>query len=156
MVSKGRSGQANASEPADRNKRPFDLARRWNVARFLFCGGTLLVTLGLAGVLGLLSSLSRTTLFNPPHWINWFHLSFGGVVLAVAMIGDKRLQLGLAVLAAIAGTTLGVVDFVLGPNAAPRHGTAPLTDPSDPIAHLAVGMLAIWALRNSRREGRTA
>ena len=59
MVSKGRSGQANASEPADRNKRPFDLARRWNVARFLFCGGTLLVTLGLAGVLGLLSSLSH-------------------------------------------------------------------------------------------------
>jgi hypothetical protein len=46
-----------------RYKLLFALAGRWNVVRFLSCGGTMLVILGLAGVLGLLGSLSRASLF---------------------------------------------------------------------------------------------
>jgi hypothetical protein len=47
---------------------------RWNVVRFLSCGGAILIILGLAGVSGFLGSRSHASLFNPPYWINWFHL----------------------------------------------------------------------------------
>src|SRR5262249_27229930 len=60
--------------------------------QFLLLGGTLLVILGLAGVAGLLGSISQASLFNPPYWINWFHLTFGIVVFAIAFAGGRTLQ----------------------------------------------------------------
>jgi hypothetical protein len=39
--------------------------------RFLLLAGTLLTLIRLAGVTGLLGSISHATLFNPPFWINW-------------------------------------------------------------------------------------
>jgi hypothetical protein len=150
------SGFTNAGGRVGRYKRLFALAGRWNVVRFLACGGTMLVILGLTGVLGLLGSLSRASLFNPPYWINWFHLLFGAFVLAVAVTGNKRLQFGLALLAALAGTMLGLVGLAFGPHAAAHNGMLRLPDTSDPLAHLAVGVLAILALRNSKCEGSAA
>jgi len=60
--------------------------------QFLLLGGTVLVIFGLAGVVGLLGSISQASLFNPPYWINWFHLTFGIVVLAIAFAGGRTLQ----------------------------------------------------------------
>ena len=68
------------------------LAELVRPCQFLLLGGTLLVILGLAGVAGLLGSISQASLFNPPYWINWFHLTFGIVVFAIAFAGGRTLQ----------------------------------------------------------------
>ncbi|MBV9267877.1 MAG: hypothetical protein JO061_17040 [Acidobacteriaceae bacterium] len=144
------------AEHIARYKHFSKLGSRWTVVPLLFCGGAVLVTLGLAGVLGLLGSLSRASVFNPPQWVNWLHLSFGTFVLTVASIGNRKLQLSLAMLAAVAGTILGLVDLLARPAAGPQNGMPALDDPSDPLTHLAVGLLAIWALHNCRRKRSTA
>ena len=59
---------------------------------FLFVAGTFLVTLGAAGAMGLLSSISSASFFNPPYWINWVHLTFGIMVLGIALAGGLALQ----------------------------------------------------------------
>jgi hypothetical protein len=69
----------------------------------------------------------------------------GVVVLVAAITGNKRLQLGIVLLAALAGTTLGLVGLAFGPYVAAHNAMPRLTDASDPLAHLAVGILAIWA-----------
>ena len=56
--------------------------------RFLLLAGTLLTLIGLAGVTGLLGSISQATLFNPPYWINSVHLSFG--IRSGSTISDGR------------------------------------------------------------------
>jgi hypothetical protein len=145
-----------SAEPIGHYERFYQLARGWTVVRLLFCGGAVLVMIGLAGILGLLGSLSRASIFNPPQWVNWVHLSFGTFVLTVAFAGNKNLQLSLALLAAVAGTILGVVDLLLGPAAGARPGVPESSDRSDPLTHLTVGLLAIWALRNSTRKHRAA
>jgi hypothetical protein len=127
---------------------------RWNAVRLLYCGGAMLVILGLSGILGLLGSLSPMALFNPPRWINWIHLSFGAFLLVVARIGNKKLQLGLVLLAAVAGTAIGLAGLLVLPHVASRSGMQDSRDFSDPLAHLTVGTMAIWALRNSKREDR--
>jgi hypothetical protein len=148
------SERTRSAERPGRYKRVFELARRWTIVRLLFCGGVTLVSIGVAGVLGLLGSLSRASLFNPPHWINWFHLFFGVFVLTVATIGNKQLQLSLALLAAVAGTLLGVADLLVGLSAEARNGMAEMADRSDAFTHLTVGILATWALVNSTRKDR--
>ena len=145
------SGQTNAPEQARQYKRPLRFGARWNVVRLLLSGGTMLVILGITGVIGLLGSVSRVNLFNPPIWIHWVHLCFGVFVLAVAVTGNKKLQIGLALLAAVAGTALGLGGLASALYAATHNGMQAL-DVSDPIAHLTVGTLAIWALRNRKRE----
>jgi tetracycline repressor-like protein len=45
---------------------------------------------GLAGGLGLLGSLSGASLFNPPYWINWAHLSFGVFVYVLTFGLNKE------------------------------------------------------------------
>ena len=155
MMSQGRAqrrGREAASQSGSHRALLLRLLR-WNVPRFLFCGGTVLATIGMAGVVGLLRSLSRAALFNPPYWINWFHLSFGAAVLAIAMYGSRRFHLGLAFFAAIAGTILGAAGIVAALTAVAHHAMAQW---SDPVAHLAVAALAIWALRNSGRERKPA
>ena len=141
------SVQTKVPEQSRVSKPRLRFGRRWNVVRFLSCGGTMLVILGVTGVTGLLGSISRVNLFNPPNWIHWIHLGFGLFVLAVAVTGNHKLQIGLALLAAVAGTALGLGGLVSAWYAAAQSGIQAL-DVSDPLAHLTVGALAIWALRN--------
>ena len=115
---------------------------------FLLLGGTVLVTLGLAGVTGWLSSISQATVFNPPYWINWVHLSLGVLVLVVARAGARRVQNVFTLGAAALGTTLGGVGLLFGPYAATRYNMPELADPSEHLAHLTVGLLALWGWSN--------
>src|SRR3981081_4555631 len=141
------SVQTKLGEQSVLSKPRLRLGRRWNVVRFLSCGGTMLVILGVTGVTGLLGSISRANLFNPPNWIHWIHLGFGLFVLAVAVTSNHKLQIGLALFAAVAGTTLGLGGLASVLYTVAHSGMQEL-DVSDPLAHLAVGTLAIWALRN--------
>ena len=38
--------------------------------RFVWLGGTVLVTLGLAGISGTLAAVSRAAFFRPPYWMS--------------------------------------------------------------------------------------
>ena len=118
--------------------------------QFLFLGGTLLVIIGLAGATGLLASLSPAAFFNPPHWINWAHLTFGILVLAVAFAGGRTLHNVFTLAAGILGSTLGVSGLLLGSYATNRYNMPELADPSDHLAHLTVGLLALWAWSNRK------
>lgn len=120
--------------------------------RFLVLAGTVLVIIGLAGVVGWLGSISRATVFNPPYWINWVHLSLGIVVLAVAFANARTLQNVFTLTAAILGSTLGALGLLLGSYAARRYDMPELADPSEHLAHLTVGLLALWAWVNRTVE----
>jgi hypothetical protein len=116
--------------------------------RFLLLAGTLLTLIGLAGVTGLLGSISHATLFNPPNWINWVHLTFGIVVLAIAFADARTIQNAMTLAAGILGSTLGLLGLLLGSYAANRYSMPELADPSEHLAHLTVGALALWAWSN--------
>lgn len=105
----------------------------------------MLVILGITGVIGFLGSVSHSNLFNPPKWIHWIHLGSGFVVLAAAVSRYRRLQIGLALLGAVAGTALGIGGLALELFTHVRD-SAQAVDLSDPRAHLAVCVLAIWPL----------
>src|SRR4029077_2525410 len=105
--------------------------------QFLLFGGTVLVTVGLAGATGLLGAISRASVFDPPYGINWVHLTFGIVVLAVAVAGGRTLQNAFTLAAGIFGSTLGVSGLLLGSHAANGYNMPELADPSDHLAHLA-------------------
>lgn len=118
---------------------------------FLFLAAATLLTIGALGVAGFLGSISSASFFNPPHWINWVHLGLGIVVLTIAIVGGKRLQAGVTLVATVAGLALGIGGLALGPYAARRYNVPELADPSDHIARLTVGLLALWAwLRRNR------
>jgi hypothetical protein len=138
------------------NQQPLRVAARaervplWTPARFLFVGGAVLISIGMAGATGILGTVSRANLFHPPYWINWFHLSFGIVVLRIVIAGDRKLQKQFTLVAFVMGTTLGLSGMLLGSYVALRYDMPQLADSSDPIAHLAVGMLALAALWNRK------
>ena len=129
------------------------LAELGRPRQFLLLGGTLLVILGLAGVAGLLGSISQASLFNPPYWINWFHLMFGIIVFAIAFAGGRTLQSAMTLAAGGLGSTLGLSGLLFGSYAAKRYNMPDLADPSDHFGHLTVGVLALWAWSN-RKAGR--
>jgi hypothetical protein len=112
--------------------------------RFLRMGGAALITTGLLGVTRVLGRISSASFFNPPYWINWFHLTFGLAVSAVATSRSPRLQTGLTLVAAMVGTTIGLAGLLFGPRAARRFNIPELADPSDHAAHLLVGLVATW------------
>ncbi len=118
-----------------------------NPRRFLVIGGTTLVMIGGLGAIGWLQSISRASLFRPPRWINWVHLGVGTAALTIAARGGRKLQAGMTLFPAIVGTTLGAGGLVLGGRAAERFNLPELRDPSDHLAHLMVGMLALWGWR---------
>ena len=124
------------------------MVKRLHPRHFLFVAGTVLVTLGTAGATGLLSSISSASVFNPPYWINWVHLTFGIMVLGIALAGGRALQTTITPAAAIIGTLLGLSGLLLGSYAANRYRMPELADPSEHLAHLAVGVLALWAWAN--------
>ena len=118
--------------------------------QFLVLAGTVLIIIGLAGAMGFLASISQASVFNPPYWINWVHLSFGVVVLAIAAAGGRTLQNAFALVAGILGSALGVSGLLLGSYAANRYKMPELADPSEHLAHLTVGVLALWAWSNRK------
>ncbi len=117
---------------------------------FLTIGGIILVTIGLLGITHLLGSISSASLFNPPYWINFFHLGLGIIVLAAVWSRRAKLQSGLTLFATIIGITIGLLGLILGPWAASYYNNPELADPSDHIAHLTVGLLAFWAFSNRK------
>ena len=132
------------------------LTRLLRPRQFLFLVGTVLVIIGLAGATGLLASISQASLFNPPHWINWVHLTFGIIVLAVGLIGARTLQNAFTLAAAILGSTLGVSGLLLGSYVANHYNMPELVDPSEHLAHLTIGVLALWAWSNRNVEDQSA
>jgi hypothetical protein len=126
------------------------LTRLVRPRQFLLLGGTVLVIIGVAGAAGLLGSISRASVFNPPYWINWIHLTFGIVVIAIAFAGGRTLQNGITLAAGIMGNTLGFSGLLFGSYAAKRYNMPELADPSDHLAHLTVGVLALWAWSNRK------
>ena len=94
----------------------------WTPARFLLVGGTVLIVLGLCGVLRMSGLLSRADLFNPPQWINWLHLSVGAAAVLVALKGNADVQRGIACVPAALGSTLGIAGLALSLHAG--HGSA--------------------------------
>ena len=141
------------------NQQPLRVVARaervplWTPARFLFVGGAVLISIGMAGATGILGTVSRANVFNPPYWLNWIHLSFGIIVLRIAIAGDRKLQKQFTLVAFVKGTTLGLAGILLGSYVALRYDMPQLADSSDPIAHLAVGMLALAALWNRKGSG---
>src|SRR5262245_41681145 len=112
--------------------------------QFLLLGGTLLVILGLAGVAGLLGSISQASLFHPAYLVNLFPLTFGNVVVAIAFGGCRTLQGAMALAAGCLGSALGLSGLLFGSYAAKRYNMPELADPSEHFAHLTVGVLALW------------
>src|SRR5690348_13453719 len=84
----------------------------WTPARFLLAGGIVLTTIGSTGAMGLLSRLSPASVFNPPSWINWLHLSVGLTVIPISLKGTRQLQRGITFFPAVAGTALGVIGLI--------------------------------------------
>lgn len=120
--------------------------------RFLFLASAVLITIGLAGVAGVLGAVSGASFFHPPYWINWLHLTLGVVLLVVALMGGRELRNGLTFVPAVLGTALGLAGLLFGPYAADRFGTPELADPSDHLAHLTVGLVALWAWLNRNAD----
>ena len=104
---------------------------------FLLLAGAVLVLMGLSGVVGLLASISRASVFNPPYWINWVHLTFGIVVLAIALAGGRVLQNVMTVAAVFIGITLGLSGLLLART--PRTFTASRSWQTRPtISHMSL------------------
>jgi len=140
---------ANEFHVDHREQNPVSLSgRMMTPKRFLDAASVVLLTIGTLGVTRRLGSISRASFFNPPYWINWFHLLLGVVVITVRRSPFIRLQAATTLMAAIMGTTLGLCGLLLGPSAAKRVGVPELADPSDHIAHLIVGLLALWGWQN--------
>jgi hypothetical protein len=130
----------------DANARP---AVRWTPARFLLVGGSVLIVLGLSGILEISGSLSRSDLLNPPYWINWLHLSVGAAAALVALKGNPNIQRGMALVPAVLASTLGIGGLASSLYAWHGKASEPL-DLSEPIAHICVGTMASWAVWNTR------
>jgi hypothetical protein len=122
------------------------LARLWTPGRFLFAGGSMLLAFGVAGLAGVLGSISTLSVFNPPDWINWLHTAAGSLVVAIAFIAPPRVKLILTLFPAVAATAIGVIGLLFNKPALP--------DISDHLTHVAVGLLASWAVWNVTFGGR--
>ena len=115
-----------------------------NPRKFLFIASSVLLMIGSLGISGGLGALSRASFFHPPYWINWVHLGLGTLTLSVATSGTRKWQAALAFIATVMGLTLGLLGLLFGSSAAKRFNLPELADPSDHIAHLLVGLTALW------------
>lgn len=123
-----------------------------NPKKFLLVAGPVLISIGLLGITGILGKISSWSFFHPPYWINWVHLSLGILVLSTALWGNMKWQRRLTLLATILGLLLGVTGLLLGRYAATRFNIPELADPSDHIAHLTVGLFALWGLLGKKKD----
>jgi hypothetical protein len=131
----------------------FVATQYWTPARFLRAGGGFLILIGAAGIGGVLGNISSAGFFHPPRWIDFLHLTVGAIALVVSYVGKRALQVALTWVPAIVATAIGFGGLVLGSSLAARAHLVELADLSDPIAHISVGLLALWALRNARAIG---
>ena len=128
-----------------------------NPKRYLLIGGSILVTIGLLGIIDVLGSLSSAAFFHPPSWINWLHVSVGILVLVVAFLGSSKWQVGITLFGAILLNTIGLLGVLiyafglLGVHSGAFAANPEFTDPSDHNAHLTVGLLAVWGWINRPR-----
>lgn len=116
--------------------------------RFLFIGGSILVTIGSLGIVRLFQRISTAGFFNPPYWINWFHFTLGIIVLNIAFFGRSKLHAIVALIPTVFGTAIGLLGLLLGHYAAKRFDNPQLADISDPLVHLILGLFAFWAFTN--------
>ncbi len=122
-----------------------------NPKRFLQIAGPFLIIIGLLGIVGIFGKISDLGFFHPPYWINFIHLLLGIFILVVAFKGNKSLQANVTLIPAILATTIGILGLLFGSYAAKQYNIPELvTDPSDHIAHLIVGLVAFWAWRNRK------
>ncbi len=121
---------------------------------FLRIGGTVLTVIGISGLAGLLGTISQLVFFHPPYWINWVHFILGVCIFLVSFTHYHRLQTWLVLFPAIVATVMGLIGLLFGSYLAIRYNIPDLAvDPSDHIAHLIVGLLAIWAWKNRAFQG---
>jgi hypothetical protein len=116
-----------------------------NPQRFLTAATAVLLAIGALGVSGRLGAMSRASFFHPPAWINWFHLGLGTFLAWARLGGSPRVQASTTAVATVMGLTVGSLGLLLGPGAARRFKQPQLADPSDHLAHLGVGLTALWA-----------
>src|SRR4030088_716453 len=84
-----------------------------NPKRYLLIGGSILVTIGLLGIIDVLGSLSSAAFFHPPSWINWLHVSVGILVLVVAFLGSSKWQVGITLFGAMLLNTIGLLGVLI-------------------------------------------
>jgi len=119
-----------------------------NPKLFLRIGGIILIVLGTLGLFGILGLISSLGFFHPPYWINWLHFLLGIAILIISFTPYYKLQGWVVLFPAIVATTIGLAGLLLGSYFGTRYNIPELADPSDHIAHLIVGVAAIWAWRN--------
>jgi hypothetical protein len=120
---------------------------------FLRIGGAVLIVIGALGLSGILGSISPLGFFHPPYWINWLHFLLGITIFIISFTRYHTLQGWIVLFPAIVATVIGVLGLLFGSYFASRYNILELADPSDHIAHLVVGLVAIWAWHN--RNGKT-
>lgn len=116
---------------------------------FLRIGGIVLIILGTLGLMGVLGTISQLVFFHPPYWISWVHFILGVCIFIISFTPYDHFQKWLVLFPAIVGTVIGLAGLLFGSYFASRYNIPDLAvDPSDHIAHLIVGLLAIWAWKN--------
>ena len=113
---------------------------------FLKIAGGFLITIGILGLIGIFGKISSVGFFHPPYWINFVHLVIGIIALIASFKFNKKHQAMLVLIPAVLATTIGVLGLLFGPYVSNIYKIPELKDPSDHIAHLTVGLLAIWAI----------
>ncbi len=109
----------------------------------------MLIVLGVSGLVGVLGTVSQLVFFHPPYWINWVHFVLGVFIFIISFTSYYHLQKWLVLFPAIVATIMGLAGIFFGAYFATRYNIPDLAvDPSDHIAHLIVGLLAIWAWKN--------
>lgn len=122
-----------------------------NPKRFLKIGGSILVTIGGLGAIGLLGSISDIAFFHPPYWINWVHLGIGVVALIISAKGSNKIQSLFTLVPTIMGFTLGIAGLfqvLFGITTIP---ISELGDPIEMVAHIIIGSLGLWGWLNRPR-----
>ena len=117
-----------------------------NPQRFLTAATAVLLTIGTLGVTRWLGSISRASFFNPPYWINWFHLGLSAFVGGARLASSPRLQANTTFVATAMGLALGCLGLLFGPRAA----RARWSDGSA-SSHLGVGLGGAVGLAQPRQ-----
>ncbi len=115
---------------------------------FLLIGGTILVILGLAGMV-FLGPTMEASLLGEFFWLdnteNIAHLVLGVVALgAYYFLKDDKMLKYLVGAVGVVGVVVAVLGFMNMGAAIPNVGVAHLENPSDNVLHLVVGAWALW------------
>ncbi|MBI2627010.1 MAG: hypothetical protein HYW77_02085 [Parcubacteria group bacterium] len=116
-----------------------------NPKTFLKLGGTILVLVGILGMVNILGPTENDSIFGPSWWFddaeNWAHLVLGIIALLAAFVLPAGMQRGLVMLLGIVGVLIGLYSLF---GKTEFYG-ANLENPADSVLHLIVGIWALWA-----------